>query len=452
MATTKKFLSNQTKTHQGAPAYLDLTPEQKLRRSVLSCMLWEREAYESGDTIANRIKTFIPLVEPEKVANLAIEAREKMKLRHVPLLIVREMARIPSHRGLVAATLERVIQRADELTEFLAIYWMEGRQPVSKQVKKGLSKAFYKFNEYQFAKYNRGETVKFRDVLFLTHPKPRNADEDVLWKKIIANELVTPDTHESRAAAGMDKKENFEGLLRENKLGALALLRNLRGMSEVGVADSLIRSAILEMRTERILPFRFIAAQRYATSFTKELETSMFKCVEKHDKLEGKTVLLVDVSGSMDVALSERSDLSRMDAAAGLGVLLREICESVAIYTFSNNTVKVRDGRGFDLINAILKSQPHSCTYLGEALKTVNKSEGYDRIIVITDEQSHDRVGSPNGTGYVINVASAKNGVGYGEWNHIDGFSESVVSYILEYEKEFVNKQLSQNVDHIDNL
>jgi 60 kDa SS-A/Ro ribonucleoprotein len=60
--------------------------------------------------------------------------------------------------------------------------------------------------------------------------------------------------------------------------------------------------------------------------------------------------------------------------------------------------------------------------------------KGYDRIVVITDEQAHDHVGSPRGKGYAINVASNRNGVGYGEWTHIDGWSEAVVDYIVELE------------------
>ncbi len=59
---------------------------------------------------------------------------------------------------------------------------------------------------------------------------------------------------------------------------------------------------------------------------------------------------------------------------------------------------------------------------------------GYDRLIVITDEQSHDSVPAPRGKGYVINVASNQNGVGYGPWTHIDGWSEAVVEYIAELE------------------
>ena len=112
------------RTHEGAPAVV-ISAEAQLRRAVLACMLWEDQFYEDGATIAERIAVLVPQVEAAKVGALAVEAREKMKLRHAPLLLVREMARYATHRGLVAETLARVIQRADELSEFLAIYWKD---------------------------------------------------------------------------------------------------------------------------------------------------------------------------------------------------------------------------------------------------------------------------------------------------------------------------------------
>ena len=118
------------RTHERAPAAV-LTPEQSLRRSVLACMLWEDEFYESGATIASRLRELVPQVAPATVAALAIEARSSMKLRHVPLLLVREMARHATHRSLVSETLASVIQRADELSEFVALYWADGKQPLS---------------------------------------------------------------------------------------------------------------------------------------------------------------------------------------------------------------------------------------------------------------------------------------------------------------------------------
>jgi 60 kDa SS-A/Ro ribonucleoprotein len=415
------------RTHEGAPAK-QISAEQQLRRSVLACMLWEDQFYEDGVAIAGRIRELVAKVSAEAVAALAVEAREKMKLRHAPLLLVREMARLASHRHLVAETLTRVIQRADELSEFVALYWSEGKQPLSAQVKKGLAAAFTRFDEYALAKYNRPAPVKLRDVLFLCHAKPLDEAQAALWKRLAEGELATPDTWEVALSAGADKREAWERLLNENKLGALALLRNLRNMAEAKVDRKLIAGALGRMKTERVLPFRFIAAARYAPQWETELEQAMFRSLEGAAKLPGRTVLLVDVSGSMDAQLSRRSEMRRNDAAYGLAVLLREIAEEVSIYSFSDDLVRVPSRRGFALRDAINASQRHNGTYLGKALAGLK--EQYDRLIVITDEQSHDPVPNPKARGYMLNVASYQNGVGYGAWMHVDGWSDSVIEYI----------------------
>ena len=426
------------RTYEGAPA-LVLTPEQNLRRSVLACMLWENEFYESGATIAARIRELVPKVEAEKVAALAVEARTAMKLRHAPLLLVREMARHATHRGLVAETLVRVIQRADELSEFLAIYWAEGRRPLSAQVKKGLAAAFTRFDEYSLAKYDRTSVVRLRDVLFLTHAKPMTSDQALVWRRLIAGELATPDTWEVALSSGGDKRAHWERLLIDHRLGALALLRNLRNMKAAGVAEDLVITALDAMRTDRVLPFRFLAAARHAPQWEEALERAMFRALHPPQALEGTarlpghTVILVDVSGSMVAPLSRRSEMLRTDAAYGLAVLLREVAEKVSIYTFSNVAKLVPPRRGFALRDAMESSQPHQGTFLGAALDAIR--EPYDRILVITDEQSHDRISAPRGKGYVINVASARNGVGYGPWTHIDGFSEAIIDYIRALER-----------------
>ena len=317
-------LNYATQTHEGGRAR-NISTEAQLRRSVLACLLWEQQFYEDGVEIAGRIAELVPKVAAEKVAALAVEARESMKLRHAPLLLVREMARHASHRKLVADTLERVIQRADELCEFVAIYWKDGRVPLSAQVKKGLAAAFPKFDEYQLAKYDRGGPIKLRDVLFLSHAKPRDDAQAGVWKRLVWGKLATPDTWEVALSAGADKREAWERLLAENKLGALALLRNLRNMREAGVDEDLVLKALRSMRTDRVLPFRFLAAARYAPQWETALEEAMLKSVSAQAKLPGRTALLVDVSGSMTAPLSRRSEMLRTDAAYGLAVLLREI-------------------------------------------------------------------------------------------------------------------------------
>ena len=70
---------------------------------------------------------------------------------------------------------------------------------------------------------------------------------------------------------------------------------------------------------------------------------------------------------------------------------------------------------------------------MGRALNELR--ERGDRIIVITDEQVHDTVPAPKyGRGYVVNVASYRNGVGYGAWTHVDGWSEAIIEYIRSVE------------------
>lgn len=423
------------RTHEGAPARR-ISSIDELRRTTLACLLWESGFYESGEAVADRIKRLVPLCDPTEVAELAIKVREEQHLRHVPLLLVRELARDSSRcpAGLISNTLYRVIRRADELAEFLALYWADKRQPLSKQVKKGLALAFGKFSEYALAKYNRNYIVKLRDVLFLSHAKPKDEAQVALWKRLAEGTLATPDTWEVALSAGGDKKEVFERLLSEGKLGYLALLRNLRNMQQANVRTDLIFTALLDgARRSKALPFRFLAAARAVPAWEAQLDEAMQLATAGLPKLPGKTVVLVDASGSMRCQLSAKSDLSRFDAAAALAVLIRGVCSDARVFRFEERAYEVPARKGMAIVDAL--GRPGGGTMLGQAVIDVSRAcYGMDRLIVVTDEQSADRVGNPGCLGYMINVASNKNGVGYGDWIHIDGFSESVVSYISEIE------------------
>lgn len=160
------------RTYEGAVAQ-KVDAKTELRRTVLTCLLWEDTFYEKGSDIAKHIAALAAENKPEVVASLAREARDKMQLCHAPLFLVRELARRKAAGTLTAETLEQVIRRADELREFLALYWKEKKQPLSAGVKRGLARAFTKFDAYQLAKYDRESVVKLRDVLF---PLPREAE------------------------------------------------------------------------------------------------------------------------------------------------------------------------------------------------------------------------------------------------------------------------------------
>lgn len=430
----KRSVVPANRTHEGAIA-AQINPKQQLERVVMASLLWEDSFYMDGVSSAQLIADCVANVPPEFAASVARRARDEMKLRHVPLWIARTLALSPKVRGtgIVANLLRDIIKRPDELTEFLALYWKDGRQPLSAQVKKGLAAAFTKFDEYQLAKYNRDAAIKLRDVLFLSHAKPKDDAQAQLWKRLVAGELAIPDTWEVALSAGENKRATWERLIRERKLGALALLRNLRNMESAGVGREIILQGLSEINTRDILPFRFLSALKYAPKFADAIEKAMLSSIATSERLPGKTVLLIDKSGSMSDLISAKSELSRLDAARGLAILLREICDDVVVFTFDWEARVIPSFRGLALASAI--PGPGGGTQVNAA-KMAADAEGYDRVIIITDEQSHDRLTPPNGAGYVVNVGAYKHGVGYGSWCHVDGWSESIVNFIQAYEKQ----------------
>src|SRR5437868_13623118 len=172
-----------------------------LREAVLC---YQEKWFDSES--ASRIAELVPKFDPEQVATLAIEASQESKGNHAPMFLLREMARHKAHRRVVPETLERIIQRPTDLCEFVALYWQDGRVPLSSQVKRGLAAAFPKFDERQLSSYEDAGPIKLRDVLFLCHARPRDDQQAGVWKKLIWGRLAVPDTRE--IAISSDAAEN----------------------------------------------------------------------------------------------------------------------------------------------------------------------------------------------------------------------------------------------------
>ena len=90
-----------------------ISPEQQLKRLVLASMLWEKQFYLDGKSHAELVGELVAQSSAIAVSNLAIMARDKFKLRHIPLLLTRELAR---HGKLQASVLNQVVQRAEEMS------------------------------------------------------------------------------------------------------------------------------------------------------------------------------------------------------------------------------------------------------------------------------------------------------------------------------------------------
>ena len=200
-----RFENHAQAKQAGKSAMASLSPELQLR-SIVTTRLIKKQA--RAEEVTDRVAELVPQVDARKVAALAVEAREQMKLRHAPLLLVREMARHKTHRGLVADTLPRVMRKPDDLLDFVAIYWKAGRVPLSSQVKKGLAAAFQRFDECELARCDRHRRIKLRDVLFLSHAKPRDQAQAAVWKRLIWGRLTTSRTSMPVSIAGEESEQS----------------------------------------------------------------------------------------------------------------------------------------------------------------------------------------------------------------------------------------------------
>jgi 60 kDa SS-A/Ro ribonucleoprotein len=356
--------------HENAIAF-PMTPEYELYAAVVTTGL-NVSFYEKDSTRLQRIQDLIQKSNPVFVAKLAVYTRNEMNLRTLPLVLVVELAKIYSGDSLVSKMIEKVIQRADEITELLAYYQMANQRTdikklnrLSKQIQKGLSHAFNKFDEYQFAKYNQKAEVTLKDALFLVHPKAKDEAQQAVFNKIVNDTLSTPYTWETELSQlgqvkfynETEKQKAFtqkwEELIDSNKIGYMALLRNLRNIIEANVSMTHMEKVCDYLSNEKAvlnskqLPFRFLSAYRelkngaskYTSMVLDALEIAVSISAENIKGFDASTSIVIacDVSGSMQQPVSPKSTILLYDIGLMLGMLMQSQCKNVISGMFGNS-------------------------------------------------------------------------------------------------------------------
>lgn len=347
-----------------------LTPQLELYTAAVTAAFSD-QFYEKSQEKLERLRALIAKNDAVFVAKLAVYIREKMYLRSVPMVLAVELAKKHSGDGLVRQLTNRVVQRADEIAELLAYYSLANERKgvkqlnrLSKQVQKGLADAFNKFDEYQFAKYNRDAKVKLKDALFLVHPKAKDEQQQLLFDKIAKDALQVPYTWEvEMSALGQQKyasaeikkaaiRAKWEALIFSNKLGYMATLRNLRNILEAEVsADALKKVCDYLSDTKAVagskqLPFRYLAAYRELKQLnngrvSKVLDTLETAVMQSAANIAGydaatKVLIAADVSGSMQKAISAKSKVMNYDIGLMLAMLLQHRSENVITGMFGD--------------------------------------------------------------------------------------------------------------------
>lgn len=355
---------NQTvPNHEGAKDFR-MTPEMELYTAIVTSTL-EDTNYEDMPDRIKRIESLVGRVNPEFVAKLAVYARTKMNLRSIPLVLLTLLAKVHNGDDLLSRAVAETVIRPDEIPELLQCYqWLNPSDGVkklgklSKGIQNGLKVAFNRFDEYQFAKYNReGAQVSMKDALFIVHPKAKDAAQQALFDKIVAGTLETPYTWETELSAlgqqHFDSPEEkaaafrakWEELIASRKVGYMALLRNLRNIIAAGVRMEYIVMVCVtlsdpeKVRRSKQFPFRFLSAYNEISRIDSPYTTAVMTALEEAAKASAENIsgfgfdtsvlLACDVSGSMQHPVGSNSTILLYDIGLMLAMLLQNRCKNV---------------------------------------------------------------------------------------------------------------------------
>lgn len=388
-----------TVNRSGQAAY-SMTAQELLVSMVLTTFFNEKKFYGDNSKELVELAEAIALIEPHFVANLAVYARKEMHLRSVSHVLTCIVAHTVASKPFIHYTVDGVIERADDMTEILACYISMFGKPVPNGLKKALGDAMNRTNEFAFSKYNTpGKAVSFKDILRICHPKPATDKASTVFNEILTDSLPVAKRWETELSAYGNNKEVWEDLIAENRLGYMAMLRNLRNIINAG-PDNIDRvykklsNKDDEVLKSKQLPFRFLSAYNNlppkATSKVRDvLEDACEYSIENLPKIPGKTIIAIDVSGSMISGVSKKSSTTCGEIAILLGLMASKLCEEYIVYLFENNlklmNVSHRSG--------ILQT---ACDYniLGGGTdltlplrKMINDSIYADRLIMLSDNE-----------------------------------------------------------------
>ncbi|WP_406859018.1 TROVE domain-containing protein [Streptomyces sp. HUAS MG47] len=434
-------------SHTRGPAFVR-EPRDELFLLSVGNFVSQDTYYESGEERDSRFVRLVGTLaveDPEWTAGLLRWLRAEGNMRTASLRGAAAYVRArltagvtggPSNRSVI----DSVLRRADEPGELLA-HWIEayGRsvpQPVKRGVADGVRRLY---TSRSLLKYDTAShAFRFGDVLNLVHasPDPAKPWQGALFRYAldrrhhpeqaappVSDPVLTarralmetpvderravvtgPGGAERLAAAGLTW-EALAGWLQGPmdaavweavipSMGPMALLRNLRNLDEAGVPDDVAARVAArlsdpdEVARSRQFPFRYLAAHQHAPSprWAAALEQALGHSLANVPSLPGRTLILVDRSDSMFWdTVSERSQLTRADAAAVFGVALAMRAEQADLVEFGWHSKVVPFERGEPVLEVLKRFHNLGGTYTANAVRYHYRE--HDRVLVVTDEQ-----------------------------------------------------------------
>jgi hypothetical protein len=435
--TRSKFKPD-TITHEGGAGF-SRKPKSELFLLAVTNMVGEKTFYEDATDRDARFEALISqvaLADPDWIARFVPYLRNTMNMRSASIVMAAELVHTKLTQPVAASTITNrtivrsAIARADEMAEFIGYWRSRFGKSLPMPVKRGIADAAVHFiNERNAIKWDgQGKPIRFADILDIVHPTPVAPWQATLWKHLlderhghateVPEALTTLRAYRTAQALEGDAfrssfpevAEHFTWETASSKYGKLdaafwqalvphmgymALLRNLRNLDGATVDETTIEIVRKKLRDpdevakSRQFPMRFLSAWKTVVGmrWAETLETALGLSVLNVPELRGRTLVLVDVSGSMAGALSAKSDLARWEAAAVFGAALA-VRNDGDLVTFDTTSRKVPAAKGGSILRVVdvIRTQVGGGTNTVDAV--LSNYKGHDRIVILTDEQA----------------------------------------------------------------
>ncbi|WP_433392290.1 TROVE domain-containing protein [Micromonospora sp. KLBMP9576] len=429
-------------TAEGAPGFTRDTRTELFLLGV-SNMVGVDTFHEGAGERDGRFRALVATVavaDPDWFARFVRWLRTGAMLRSASVVAALEGARAQVAAGIPGsrAVVDSALQRADEPGEALA-YWL-GRhgRTLPKPVKRGIADAAVRlYDERSLLKHDvDGSAVRFGDIIDLTHPRAHDERQGDLFRHALdrrhrrdnplppsltvlaarAALMALPLERRARVtdpavldAAGMTW-EALAGWRRSAMdadaweavvptMGYLALLRNLRNLDRAGVSDDVAATVAARLTDpgavarSRVLPMRYLSAHHAAPGprWTYPLERALRQSLANVPALDGRTLILIDTSGSMAAAFSRDGTLRHWDAAAVFGLALAARAQEATVVSFSHGSAVFPAVAGESLLAAVRRFKDrHLHGGVTATEKAVREHyDRHDRVVLLTDEQAH---------------------------------------------------------------
>lgn len=337
----------------------------------------------------------------EETLKEAVRLRNEENIRTTPQVI---LVRAAHHKdakgtGLIGKYAQSIVSRADEPGVCLSYSKWRFGKVIPNSLKKALAKRLSGFKDYHLAKYrgeSAGSAMKLVDVVNLVHPKATPA-----LTKLIKGELsVAEDTWEGLVSTKGSTKEVWTQAV--DKMGHMALLRNIRNLLDKNVDTSLWLEKLVKTAPDgKQLPFRYFSAYKANEKSNPVVLDAIEECLNLSlgnlPKFSGRTMSLCDNSGSAwGTTTSSMGTMHVAEIANLTAVLTAKVSDEgyVGVFGDSLQTFGVRKKSSvFDEVTKASKigkgighGTEHGIWLFWD--KAIREKEHWDNVFVYSDMQA----------------------------------------------------------------